>query len=332
MERKTGLVVLLLPMTAGLMTGTLIDNSTITDSYEIEALDCLYKCSGPHQPVHGTGWFYQKSEGPLHIVNKPGVSGWADNYGTPPFYVRINSKGLRDSPLSREKPENTTRILVIGDSYAFGVGVNRTDIFTEVAERKLGEEFPERNIQVVNGGIVNAGMKDYYLFLKHRGIDYNPDIVVIGFIGNDQVSASKRDQLLNKTRRSLDLNRSEEINSSQVALIKESYQERLSSYNEKTPIQNSSFRFIDDIQNLTDSRNITSVYYGLDDLTSQQRSYVENKSERYETDIIYAPSRFRGNKEELRISKWDRHPNPEGHRVIAERLSERLKTKNLIER
>jgi lysophospholipase L1-like esterase len=325
MERKTVAVILSFSILAGIMAGATTGGSHIDLSGEI-GIDCLYDCSSPHKPVHGTGWFFNKSEGPLYIANKPGVSGWADNYGTPPFYVRINSKGLRDSPMNLEKPSNTTRVLVIGDSYTFGTGVNRTDIFTEVTEKKLGEKFPRRNIQVINGGIVNAGMKDYYLFLKHRGLNYNPDIVVIGFIGNDQVSASKRDQLLNKTRRSLDLNRSEEINSSQVALIKESYQESLASYNEKTPIHNSSFRFIDNIQNLADSKSITAVYYGLDDISPEQRSYLENRSERYGKDILYAPSQFRESDEELRISKWDRHPNPKGHRIIAERLSERLET------
>lgn len=101
--------------------------------------------------------------------------------------VNTNSQGLRDEEISIEKPSETFRILVIGDSYTFGWGLNRSQRYTEVLEQRLNNSY-DIDIQVVNMGRTDAGMRDYYVTLKDKGIEYDPDLVVVSFYRADRNS------------------------------------------------------------------------------------------------------------------------------------------------
>lgn len=113
--------------------------------------------------------------------------------GVPMYIEFINSHGIRDDPFEAEKPENTTRILVLGDSHTFGLGLNASQRYTEKTERALNERF-ERRIQVINAGQNGAGMKDYYLYLLNHGIAYDPDIVVVAFYQLDAIPRERHDR------------------------------------------------------------------------------------------------------------------------------------------
>jgi hypothetical protein len=68
----------------------------------------------------------------------------------------INEHGLRDArshPVP--KPPGTTRVLLLGDSFTFGQGVNYHDTWAAVAERRL-EEMGREDIHLVKAGIQGA--------------------------------------------------------------------------------------------------------------------------------------------------------------------------------
>ena len=53
--------------------------------------------------------------------------------------VSINSAGLRDDEIPREKPDGEFRILALGDSFTFALGVRLEDIWAQQLERILKE-------------------------------------------------------------------------------------------------------------------------------------------------------------------------------------------------
>ncbi|MEF8880533.1 MAG: SGNH/GDSL hydrolase family protein [Candidatus Nanohaloarchaea archaeon] len=106
---------------------------------------------------------------------------------TPDYKVKfdVNSEGMRDSrEFQYQKPENTTRIVVIGDSFTMGYGVNRTDLFTSVLERGL--KYKERDVQVINLGVSGFGTAEELVTLKNKGLKYNPDLVIMAYYKNDK--------------------------------------------------------------------------------------------------------------------------------------------------
>jgi hypothetical protein len=95
--------------------------------------------------------------------------------------AHINSLGFRGKELSTAKKPGTIRILILGDSQTFGWGVGDEETYSSRIEQILHQKgYP--NIEVINAGWTSGFSPDtYYLFLKSRGMEFNPDIVLMGF-------------------------------------------------------------------------------------------------------------------------------------------------------
>ena len=98
-----------------------------------------------------------------------------------------NSQGFRnDKEFSIPPPPNTYRILSMGDSFTGGYRVGQHQTFSFLVEQSLSEEHASRNIEVMVSVIEEPLTGLYYLI--SRGIDYSPDLVVLGItLGNDIV-------------------------------------------------------------------------------------------------------------------------------------------------
>lgn len=106
----------------------------------------------------------------------------------PEFKVRVdtNSNGLRDYEYPIIKPEKAYRILVLGDSFTFGEGVEMEKGYTKALEKRLNSSNKDRRYEVINASAFDWGTSEEYLYLKHYGLRFKPDMVVLGFfIGND---------------------------------------------------------------------------------------------------------------------------------------------------
>lgn len=94
--------------------------------------------------------------------------------------VEINSLGLRDNL----PPQNLSikKILILGDSFTFGYGVEQNESYPEVLEKLLGG-----NYVVINSGYADGYSPDTeYVYLNYEGLNFDPDIIIMGFfIGND---------------------------------------------------------------------------------------------------------------------------------------------------
>lgn len=93
----------------------------------------------------------------------------------------INSEGFYDDEFKGE--ENTKKIVVIGDSYTFGVVPLKYN-YLKILEDKLDP----KEVEVVNMGIPGNNLVDYYELLKDEGLKYLPDTILICFFsGNDYI-------------------------------------------------------------------------------------------------------------------------------------------------
>lgn len=93
--------------------------------------------------------------------------------------VSINSHGLRGPERSWEKPQNTRRIVVLGDSFTFGLGVSDEKTYPFVLEKLLAEYSPP--YEVLNMGVSDYGTDLEYLAFRRDGVRYSPDIVILAF-------------------------------------------------------------------------------------------------------------------------------------------------------
>lgn len=92
--------------------------------------------------------------------------------------VSINSRGFRGSEF---RNSDEPRLVVIGDSFTFGYGVDDFDAYPAILDSLLGD------VEVINGGFAAGSSPDMYLcWLRAHGSELNASTYLIGFfIGND---------------------------------------------------------------------------------------------------------------------------------------------------
>lgn len=95
--------------------------------------------------------------------------------------VRTNSHGLRDDREYLYEKRNSTRIIILGDSFAFGNGVNIEESYPEY----LRELYKNQDVEVINFGVPGYGINNEYLSFIEEGLNYDPDVVLIGYVTND---------------------------------------------------------------------------------------------------------------------------------------------------
>ena len=106
-------------------------------------------------------------------VEKSAELGWvfpADTTGTYKSSGRhtplaTNTWGLRGPEVSSDTL--TRSVLVLGDSYTFGWGMDDTAGFVRLLETSLQEKFPETPVECINGGIPG-----YSIYQQIRMLDY----------------------------------------------------------------------------------------------------------------------------------------------------------------
>ena len=100
--------------------------------------------------------------------------------------VKINSKGHIGPEIDYAKPENTFRVLFLGDSVTFGFGIkDYSDTYVAQFESLLGNTTPDLKVETVNAGVGGYSPWQYYTALSKEGIKYAPDAVVVSFVLND---------------------------------------------------------------------------------------------------------------------------------------------------
>ncbi|MCA9445646.1 MAG: hypothetical protein KC931_00930 [Candidatus Omnitrophica bacterium] len=112
----------------------------------------------------------------LGNVLRPGFEGQAQG-----VEVSINSHGLRSPEVSLEKPEGTFRILVLGDSWTYGVCIPQDQTYPAQLQKILEEKHPNRSIEVINTGLAGYETYNESVYFKRHGYQFEPDIVLVGY-------------------------------------------------------------------------------------------------------------------------------------------------------
>jgi len=97
--------------------------------------------------------------------------------------IKINAHGLRDHEHTWLKPKGTYRILSLGDSFTFGMSVELKDTYLKRLEQQLRSY--HQSTEVINAGVIGYNLWQYVAYLKEKGVNYEPDLVTIGFFQDD---------------------------------------------------------------------------------------------------------------------------------------------------
>ena len=123
--------------------------------------------------------------------------------GAPDGRVAISSAGLRDREFASPKPAGVFRIAAIGDSVTYGSGGPRELSWPKRLEDRLAElAGPNAGVEVLNLGVPGYNVTQVVRRLRLRGVPFDPDLVVYGYVLNDPQAFSLEASALRDMRAS----------------------------------------------------------------------------------------------------------------------------------
>lgn len=256
------------------------------------------------EPEDGFDYFYEP---------KPNTI-WSESRDEFPAEYSINKDSLNDRfnyPI--EKPEDTYRIIAVGDSYTFGVYVNTSDNWTERLEDTLHAVCSKnRSYEVINLGVGGYDFAFETARYMKRGVKYSPDRIIWLVVDFERMS----DQIEKEKRK-----------------IQEDFKKTNSNEEIEKIQKNSPYKFWYQAVNVVKSKisHEENVTYQKDKL---DRFFAEYKGKvlfvlttwiSQENEEILKSYNTRGNVDVLRLPEafkdlhfaTDTHPNIEGHKFIA---------------
>jgi hypothetical protein len=122
----------------------------------------------------------------LHVFSA--TLGWKPRAGASTLIegrrVSINARGYRGRELSLPRSRERTRVVVLGDSIAFGLGVSDEETFVHLLDER------NNGIEAANLAVQGYGPGQELLVLLGEGLRQHPDVVVLAFcLDNDFADA-----------------------------------------------------------------------------------------------------------------------------------------------
>jgi lysophospholipase L1-like esterase len=251
----------------------------------------------------------------------------------PPTIIQINSYGFRDYEYSLEKSANTYRIIALGDSHTFGLGVNLTDSYPKILERLLNERNDNRKYEVLNFGNPGANLVEKIEFLKEKGISFNPDLVILQWSSDDRLNRTEWEEFINsyKERYLTEHNLSKEM------LDQLSYREIFSEAEKVyiiTKLMNDSpdrVRIVledefKELEEITQKWGIKVIILFFQTFPNE-KPILKDIAEKYNWPTVDCDEYTR---REYILDQKDPHPNQLGHQLIALEIYKKLISSSLL--
>lgn len=103
--------------------------------------------------------------------------------GTP--ILQIADTRLPYQSILAQKPRNGLRVFTFGGSAAAGLGFSPNVTFARHLERMLEAAYPERQVEVMNLGIVAIAARQVEVLVRHVCESYEPDVMIV-YSGNNE--------------------------------------------------------------------------------------------------------------------------------------------------
>jgi len=148
----------------------------------LAALEALVRIANPL----GISYYEESKRYELDKIADPDLvyrnrPGFRATYGGIDY--AFNEMGLRERPVGAKGPREF-RILLLGDSVTLGMGVEVEAAFARRLEALAGKRM-DRPVRTINTGVGSYNTTQEAAFLRLRGEELKPDLVVLVYVEND---------------------------------------------------------------------------------------------------------------------------------------------------
>jgi lysophospholipase L1-like esterase len=265
--------------------------------------------------------------------------------------VNINSYGLRNPEISIEKEENIFRILVIGDSFTMGMGVEAEEAYPTRLQALIQSKASEPlKIEVINAGVEGYNLIQCAAWYLNRGRALKPDLLVWAFNVND---LETRNQMKFNTATEPPSETSSKKSASSIALL---FPTDMQSFYDQIILNSQIYRlwlktrqipalgppairadaiklapFIEKVKEACDLDNTSIIAVLLPDMHVKKNTihpsskWFASKCQAENIPVISLASVFAGeNIKDFHVHPCDPHPNARAHTVFAEKISQSI--------
>lgn len=238
----------------------------------------------------------------------------------------INNDGFNDlNNYDVGKPQNTFRIITLGDSFTFGHYVNTEDNWTEKLESMLNsqESFcPNKNYEVLNLGMPGHDVQYIVQVYKDIGQKYNSDLIIwfengTGFTRfNELLQPLIEDCLGNELEYETN-----ELLTIQNECWKNEEREIMKQYDFSARKKMVEYQY-DKFFSMQGINEV--IFFHYENLSSEENEALESWRNKYPAKFVSLLSELKGDK-----LLPDGHPNPDGHDMIANQIYEYIKNNEI---
>ena len=269
--------------------------------------------------------------------------------------IQINSRGLRDKEYLIPKPPVAYRILVLGDSVAFGDGIRAEDTFVKKLEESLNPNPAGKTVEVLNAGVRGYNTFQELGLLREMGLKYEPDLVLVAYVLNDAEPLHKQAGLIDrKYSRLIRIKNFVKQHSYLYAFLRRNLElarhrvtpgEFLETYDRQFDPDNpgwmASKNSLEEMKILTDAGGIKLLVVVFPRLTGLGSNQIYPAQKIQDQVVLTArglgidtldilPSLKGYDAESLKLTKTDTfHLNPRGNQIIAETLATYISARHL---
>jgi hypothetical protein len=104
----------------------------------------------------------------------------------------LNDRDQRNILFMTEKSENMYRIIVLGDSFTYGWGLDISDTYPFILENMLNNLSDGAQYQTINLADPGFDLKDNIDILSEKSLNYNPDLVIFNFLFENDLDNKTR--------------------------------------------------------------------------------------------------------------------------------------------
>lgn len=128
-------------------------------------------------PINNSGFMVQSPFDDIYWALKPDL-----DISFKLARLTTNSHGLADREYPLEKPANSYRIAVLGDSYSMSSGVDTDKSFHALLEERMNRE-GKQLYEIINFAVGGFGLERYNATLEHIVPAWQPDAILLGYCG-----------------------------------------------------------------------------------------------------------------------------------------------------
>lgn len=125
------------------------------------------------------GWFENSSaRSDAALFQRDAELGWTNRPEFSDAEQRLDSLGLRNPEIPPDAPTDEVRVLVAGDSYVYGMGVQDGETWRPHLEEALDERYGAP-VRVLNAGVQGYSLVQVCRFARRMISELEPDIVLV---------------------------------------------------------------------------------------------------------------------------------------------------------